>query len=292
MNYSVSVIIPSYHRTIDILSRAVESVQRQEYPILEIIIVDDNENGSILSKSIKAFCFTHQLKYIQSGGIGGAGARNCGANAALGEYIAFLDDDDEWLPEKLKVQLALFTSADIGLVYSRGYTVTVKADGTIFREHYATDQYYKTEVRYGDLLAKNYIGTTTQIVVRRDILQTIGGFDETLPSRQDYDLCLRVAKNYRCVGADHYLFIHYLHNDGQITSNPHTNMVGYRMLLHKYQKDIRRVDGAYRGFCYRIARCARADRSYVVLIMYTFLALLDDPFCASETIKKCLNIGL
>lgn len=291
MNDSVSVVIPSYHRTINILSRAVESVQRQDYPIWEIIVVDDNRDDLALSNAIKAFCLDHQLKYIFSGGIGGAGARNCGINAASGEYIAFLDDDDEWLPNKLKAQMALFTSPDIGLVYSRGYTVTIKTDGTVSREFYSTDRYYKTTVSYQDLLIKNYIGTTTQIVVRRVILQRLGGFDASFPSRQDYDLCLRVAKEYCCVGADQYLFIHYLHNGGQITADPHRNMVGYQMLLYKYRNDIRRVENAYRGFCYRIARYARIDRSYAVFAKYLLLALLDSPFRACETIKKCFHEG-
>lgn len=291
INDSVSVVIPSYHRSINTLSRAVESVRRQEYPIFEIIVVDDNKDDLALSNAIKAFCCNHQLKYIPSGGIGGAGARNCGISAASGKYIAFLDDDDEWLPEKLKVQIALFTSPTIGLVYSRGYTVTLKTDGTVSQKCYATDRYYKTKVSYRDLLIKNYIGTTTQIVVRRDILQKLGGFDESLPSRQDYDLCLRVAKEYCCIGADQYLFIHYLHNDGQITADPHRNMVGYQMILNKYRNDISRVKDAYRGFCYRIARCARADRSYAVFIRYLLLALFDSPLSARETIKRCFRTG-
>lgn len=291
MNDSVSVVIPSYHRTTSILSKAVESVRRQKYPILEIIVVDDNIDDLNLSTAIKAFCLDHQLKYILAGGIGAAGARNCGINAASGKYIAFLDDDDEWLPDKLVVQMALFTSPDIGLVYSRGYTVTIENNGTSSQKFYSTDRYYKVAVSYRDLLIKNYIGTTTQIVVRRDILQRLGGFDESLPSRQDYDLCLRVAKEYRCVGADRHLFIHYLHNEGQITADPHRNMIGYQMLLYKYRDDIHRVEDSYRGFCYRIARYARMNRSYTVFAKYVLLALLDSPFSARETIKKCFQIG-
>lgn len=289
MNHYVSVVIPSYCRTIDILSKAVESVKKQEYPILEIIIVDDNKNDYELSESIKRFCSIHQLKYIQSGGVGAAGARNRGINEASGEFIAFLDDDDEWLPEKLKIQMELFTSPRIGLVYSRGYTASINTDSTVSIDCYSTDKYYKTEVSYQDLLNKNYIGTTTQIVVRKSVLQKIGGFDENLPSRQDYDLCLRVAKAYRCIGANQYLFIHYHHNRGQITANPHKNMIGYQMLLLKYRSDICRVPGAYRGFCYRIARCARINQSYVIFIKYMVLSILNNPLRIYETINKCLK---
>lgn len=289
MNDSVSVIIPSCRRTITILSRAVDSVLQQTYPILEIIVVDDNRNDPALSQAIKDFCYEHRLNYISSGGIGGGGARNRGIEVALGEYVAFLDDDDEWLPQKIETQMALFACPNVALVYSRGYTVMTGADGVISRRRYATDLYYKMEVGYPELLMKNYIGTTTQIVVRRDVLQKLGGFDEMLPSRQDYDLCLRVAKKYRCVGADQYLFLHYLHDQGQITSDPQKNMVGYQMLLHKHRADIRCVKGAYRGFCYRIARCARINRSYVTFTKYVLLALLNDPAHASNTIKRCFE---
>lgn len=291
MTNSISVIIPSYRRTTAVLAKAVESVQLQKHPVSEIIVVDDNKNDPALSHSIKKFCKDYQAKYISSGGVGGAGARNRGIDAATGKYIAFLDDDDIWMPEKLSAQMVLFTDPSVGLVFSRGYTVTIKQDGTSSWEYYATDSYYKPQVSYQDLLVKNYIGTTTQLVVRRDILRKLGGFDETLPSRQDYDLCLRVAKEYRCIGSNEYLFIHYLHGGEQITANPHVNLVGYQMLLNKYHNDICHVPGAYCGACYRIARFARLDRSYGVFAKYMLLAILRDPFHIGKTIKKCFGLS-
>lgn len=292
MFYSVSVIIPTYRRTVDVLERAVDSVLKQTCLPSDIIVVDDNSEDSLLSQDIEAYCRTCRLRYILSGGLGGAGARNHGIQAAFGEYVAFLDDDDQWLPEKLEMQLPLFVSPDVGLVYSRGYTVTEGEGCPMSRKPYATDAYYKTEVCYQDLLLKNYIGTTTQLVVRRSILQTLGGFDESLPSRQDYDLCLRIAKVSRCVGADCYLFVHNIHTQGQITADPGKNMIGYEMLLNKYREDICQVKGAYRNFCYRIARCARAKRNYAVFTKYLLLALLNDPAQSGNTIKKCFNLKL
>lgn len=289
MNKLVSVVIPSYNRTTTTLKRAVESIYRQSYPELEVIVVDDNKDRPVLSKDIKEFCLPYGIRYIRSNGLGGAGARNVGIRTAVGEYIAFLDDDDEWLPEKLSSQIKLFADPDVGLVYSRGYTIIVKADGTISRRCYATDSYFLTEVGYQDLLRKNYIGTTTQIVVRRNILLKIGGFDESLPSRQDYDLCLRIAQEYRCIGVDSYLFNHYIHNSGQITADPHRNMVGYQMILRKYKKDICCRKNTYCGFCYRIARCARADRSYFIFLRYTFLACINNPRHFRKAFKKCLE---
>jgi len=289
---SVSVVIPTYHRTVAVLSRAVDSVLNQSFLPSDIIVVDDNNGDLQLSQDIAAFCRSCQVRYIYSGGRGGSGARNLGIQAACGEYVAFLDDDDQWLPEKLEIQLPLFESPDVGLVYSRGYTFTTGRNHPIGQKPYATDAYFKAEVFYKDLLLKNYIGTTTQLVVRRRILNAIGGFDESLPSRQDYDLCLRVAKVSRCVGADCHTFIHYIHSRGQITANPKANMLGYRMLLKKYRADIFYVKGAYHSFCCRIARCARANRSYPVFAVYYLMALLSDPAKIKKTTDKCFELKL
>lgn len=287
---TISVVIPTCGRTVETLSRAVKSVKAQQYASQEIIVVDDNKNNFLLSQELQKFCALNQLKYISSGGCGGGGARNCGITNATCKYVAFLDDDDEWLPNKLKVQLGLFTSSSIGLVYSRGYTVKVNADGTKTQTAYVTDKYYKTAVSYRDLLTRNYIGTTTQLLVKRDILLHLNGFDATLPSRQDYDLCLRVAKEYDCVGADQYLFRHYIHNCGQITSSAHSNMKGYQLLLSKYKDDIRKVPDSHRKFCYRIARCARKAHIYSTFIEFLLLALADNPLYACETLYKCFGL--
>lgn len=289
MNKSISIIIPSFNRSVRILSNAVESVFRQDYPISEIIVVDDNYDNPYLSKSIEEFCISNKLIYIQSHGIGASGARNCGINIASGEYIAFLDDDDEWLPQKIKAQMNLFSRPNIGLVYCRGYTTTINANGEISQGYYATDRYYKTKVTYDDLLMRNYIGTTTQIIIKKDILKKLGGFDETLPSRQDYDLCLRVSRKYQCVGSNQHLFIHHIHDKGQITDDPRRNIVGYQMLLRKYKKDIRSINDAYLGFCYRIARCAHAGQIYPIFIKYMILACLNNPLKICESIKKCFK---
>lgn len=287
MNNSISVIIPTIDRTVDTLNLAVQSVKKQKLPVSEIIIVDDNDtNHSALSANITNYCHENNLIYIQTGHVGAAAARNTGINSASGEYIAFLDDDDIWLPDKLFVQMPLFSESNVGLVYSRGYTINTKNDKKAVKTPYATDNYFKTEVFYQDLLIKNYIGTTTQLVIRKSVLAEIQGFDETLPSRQDYDLCLRVARHYRCVGADKYLFIHYIHSEKQITANSRINMIGYQLLFKKYKADIYKIKDAPRKWCYRIMRYAREDSSYIVFVKYLFIAIINSPLKFKETIKK------
>ena len=288
MNNFISVVIPTSCRTISILNNAVQSVKEQSLPVYEIIIVDDN-NDNTLSQNIILYCQGNNLIYAASGNAGAAVARNVGINIAKGTYVAFLDDDDVWLSNKLQMQMPLFSAPDVGLVYSRGYTVKTNNSENALTEPYATDRYYKTEVHYNDLLEKNYIGTTSQLVVRRSVLMQINGFDESLPSRQDYDLCLRIARHYRCVGVDDHLFLHYIHGKNQITANANINMKGYQLLFQKYKSDIYQIKEAPRKWYCRIARWALASSSYAIFINYLFLAISDNPHKIKETIKKCFE---
>lgn len=284
----ISAVIPTFCRTINMLNNAVQSVKKQTVPVYEIIIVDDNRDNS-LSEKISLYCQENDLIYIASGNVGAAAARNIGINIAKGDYIAFLDDDDIWLPNKLLLQMPLFLNSDTGLVYSRGYTTKLNDQGIALQIPYATDRYYKMEVRYEDLLEKNYIGTTSQIVAKKSVLLQINGFDESLPSRQDYDLCLRIARYYRCLGADEYLFLHNIHSDNQITSNTITNMQGYKLLFEKYKTDIQGVKDAPRKWCYRISNHALVGKSYGIFIKYFFMAILYNPLKIKETVARCFK---
>lgn len=288
MNDLISVIIPTYCRTISMLHLAVQSVKKQSIAVFEIIIVDDNYDF-VLSADLYSYCQKNSLIYATSGNVGAAAARNVGISIAKGTYVAFLDDDDTWLCNKLSVQMPLFSNSNVGLVYSRGYTVKTDDHGNILKKPYATDHYFKAEVYYKDLLEMNYIGTTSQLIVKKAVLIQINGFDESLPSRQDYDLCLRIAQHYRCLGADEYLFIHNIHSEKQITANATVNMRGYQNLFQKYKTDIYQIDDAPRKWCYRITRNALQAKSYAVFFKYLFLAILYNPLKVRETIKKCIE---
>lgn len=288
MNNQISVIIPTYCRAVSTLHAAVQSVKEQSVPVLEIIIIDDNYDTS-LSKEIVSYCQKNAIVYAASRNAGAAAARNIGISIAQGSFIAFLDDDDTWLPNKLRMQMPLFSDPSVGLVYSRGYTVKTDNCSNIIKKPYATDNYFKEFVRYSDLLEKNYIGTTSQLVTKKSVLLQINGFDESLPSRQDYDLCLRIAKHYQCLGVNEYLFIHNIHSENQITANASINMKGYQMLFRKYKSDIYQIADAPRKWCYRITRNALYGKNYFVFLKFLILAVLYDPFKIKETIQKCIT---
>lgn len=170
---TVSVIIPAYNAE-SFLDRAVQSVVSQSYPVQELIIVDDGsrdgtfECASAMPAPVRAF---------RQKNAGPAAARNTGAKEATGEWIAFLDADDAWLPGKLERQMQLAT-ADTGLVHCL----------------YRDDLHPPDEIGFDDLWDLNTIATST-VIVRRDVFRSLGGYDEdkAIVGVEDYNLWLKLA---------------------------------------------------------------------------------------------------
>ena len=187
----VSVIIPTYNRARD-LKEAVDSVLRQTYQNIEIIVVDDgstDETHEIMNS------FTDQrIKYIKKKNERHPGkTRNVGLQAAKGEYIAFLDDDDLWLPEKLEIQMAEMRKQP---QYAWSYT-HYKIFGTgESREYHIPPRQRNISGRILESLARfgSFLATPT-ICVKREVFDKTGGFAEIpeLRSGQDFDLWLRIA---------------------------------------------------------------------------------------------------
>ena len=118
----ISVVIPTHNRA-SFLKKAIESVLRQSYTNLEVIIVDDNSTDN--TKEVVNSYKDKRIKYIvHDKNKGGAVARNTGIIASTGDIVAFLDDDDEWLPEKIKKQMELFESKPfVDLIYTAFYLI-------------------------------------------------------------------------------------------------------------------------------------------------------------------------
>ena len=185
----ISVVIPTHNR-VDLLPRAIRSVQNQTYKDIEIIVVSDGSTDGTDNLMEELSKKDPRIKYISyHPGHNGNYARNQGIMAAHGEYVAFLDDDDEWLPSKLEEQLKIMESdPEIGLVYTGTHSVYVD-DGI---------EYDSYPIYQGDMskqiLYSNYIGSTTTVMLRRQIFEKSGLFDEELPAIQDYDLWIRVCQ--------------------------------------------------------------------------------------------------
>ncbi len=189
---SVSVVLPTYNRA-HTLPRAIASVLAQDARDLELLVVDDGSTDD--TRQVVGGINDPRLRYLQRPRNGGpAAARNTGLAHARGEYIAFQDSDDEWLPLKLNKQLAALRQAppDIGLVLCGQLRWDTR------NLCYLPDR-TRTGARQGQLreeILRSNFALTPSWLVRRAVFDAIGGFDETLPMLEDWEWLIRY--NERC----------------------------------------------------------------------------------------------
>ncbi|MGH9541802.1 MAG: glycosyltransferase family 2 protein [Terriglobales bacterium] len=186
----VSVIIPTYNCA-RYLPAAIESVLRQTYRDFEIIVVND---GSPDDTDTAVAPYLERIIYIKQANLGAPAARNRGLAASTGELIAFLDDDDEWMPEKLELQLPAFDDPRVGLVYSD--IRVVHDDGHVIESFLATRPLAASGYIFENFLASGFI-LTSCVVVSRRCLEDVGHFDESMRSLQDFDLWFRILRRWK-----------------------------------------------------------------------------------------------
>jgi glycosyltransferase involved in cell wall biosynthesis len=194
----VSVIIPTYNRAAYIAG-AIRSVQSQTHPSVEIIVADD---GSTDDTQQVVAGFGDAVVYVSLAHSGlPAATRNRGLDRATGDFIAFLDSDDLFLPGKLALQLAAFEQhPEAGLAYSDGYFFREDPGMPIGRT--LDGMPTPTGDALADLLRGNFL-TSPVVLVRRDCLDVVGVFDENPEffTAEDYDLWLRIAARFPFVYA-------------------------------------------------------------------------------------------
>lgn len=232
MNKLVTVIIPTFKRA-EALLKAIESVKSQTYSCLEIIVVDDNdpsgEDRRLTADVMAGYANDERIHYIRHDKNKGAcQARNTGLDAAKGEYVAFLDDDDLWVDTKLETQVAALNSSDADICYS-----------DMFLEYQGWRRYFtcvSDDDFYLSLLKQGFGICTSVLLISTTAIRSIDGFDSALPSMQDYDLLLRLAKKYKAVRIAQPLITYQLADDG-ISCNPVTKANGHRAIIEKYQHE-------------------------------------------------------
>ena len=188
----VSAIIPTHNRAAYV-SRAIDSALGQTWPNVEVIVTDD---GSSDNTAEVLDAYGARIKVVTQANQGLSAARNAAIAAASGEFIAILDDDDEWLPDRLAVQMPLMLdNPDIGL--AGGGMWLVDAGGAL-REQQQPDRQSIVELGLGDLLLANRIGCPTALI-RRHALEAAGPFDTTFAYAEDYDMWVRIAGHCKVV---------------------------------------------------------------------------------------------
>jgi glycosyltransferase involved in cell wall biosynthesis len=227
----VSVIIPTYNRA-RLLGRAIQSILNQTYPNFEIIIVDDCSSDNT-ENVVRSLC-DERIRYIrQEKNTGAVVARNRGIKAAIGEYVAFQDSDDEWLPEKLEKQMKAFEIGppDLGVVYTSYWRID-RGRGVYWPPSYLKQTYGRI---HDALLENNFIDTPTA-VVRKECFEKVGLF-ENLPRLQEWDLWLRISKRYSFGHVNEPLVNAYLQPDS-ISRNMNASVIAREYILKKYFKEI------------------------------------------------------
>jgi glycosyltransferase involved in cell wall biosynthesis len=219
--------------------RALESVLNQEYGNLEVIVVDDNGQESHFRRDVEVGIQSindNRIKLVQhKKNLGACAARNSGISKSNGEYIAFLDDDDEWLPQKVALQVdAFMKNRDVALVYCNNYIQKGNSRPVL----------QNRKLKYGycfkELLYSNFIGSTSFVMLKTSVFFEVGLFNEEMQSSQDYELWLRIAKTQKILGIDTPLVIYHVHDGDRISSSSQKKIEGLEMLNSIYWDEIKK----------------------------------------------------
>ncbi|MEW6570513.1 MAG: glycosyltransferase [Nitrospirota bacterium] len=228
----VSIIIPTFNRA-EFLRSAIKSVLNQTFQDFEIIVVDDASKDN--TREVVDRFHDSRIKYLYHNNNGGeAHARNTGMMNSNGQYIAFLDDDDEWLPDKLRLQVDLLdrSSVKCGLVYT-GYVAIDRINEKILLRRFPVK---RGEVQE-EILVGNFIGAPSTVVLRRECIERVGLFDERITYGLDYDLWIRISEHYHFDYVEDCLVIYNIH-ENRLSNNPELMARGLDDMVKKYGKNI------------------------------------------------------
>ncbi len=223
MSY-VTVVIPAYNRA-DLICETVDSVLAQTYQDFEIVIVDDGSTDD--TTAVLAPYLKHNVRVIYQDNQGEGSARNSGILAAKGEYIAFVDSDDLWMPTKLERQMAIFANRpQLAWVYTDAYAFDSDSKQELYILGEKNPQYEGAIAH--QLLLHNFIASPTPIV-RRSVFDEVGVFNHN-PIAADWDMWLRIAAKYP-IGRIAEVLAGYRVHSNAISQNSDP------LLAHKYRID-------------------------------------------------------
>lgn len=238
-NPLISVVIPAYNRQ-DTITYCLDSVVSQTYEKIEIIVVDDCSGDKTLSV-VQSYPDSRVRCIIQDKNAGAQAARNRGIMDANGDWIAFQDSDDEWLPDKLEKQVAVLAESSFdqrSFVYGNAYRFDRSRDEKTLR----LSRSVEGECPYAEmLLAPAPVFPT--ILASKKALEKIGYLDEKVPSFQEWDTAIQLARYCRFFHVKEPLMIYHVSNGDSISGNATRHVEGWRYIISKYEDDIRKLCG-------------------------------------------------
>ena len=233
----VSVIIPTHNRSF-LLKRAIQSVLDQTYPKFECIVVDDASKDQ--TPDVISSFEDDRIKYfLHEKNKGASAARNTGIRNSAGKFIAFLDDDDEWLDTKLEKQVTVLEKlpSKYGMVYC--WMDYYDSKEKIIFEHHPTLQGYV----FTQVLDAQRLGGCPTLLVRQNVIDEVGGFDESLLRGNDGDFIRRVCRKYEVDFVPEVLVkVHTAYGLGRISDNDKEGLknaiIGEKAKLKKFGKEL------------------------------------------------------
>jgi glycosyltransferase involved in cell wall biosynthesis len=227
----ISVIIPAYNIA-PYIGETLSSVFAQTFADYEVIVINDGSPDTVeLERALSGF--RDRIHYLKQENLGASAARNAGLQAARGEFIAFLDGDDLWLPNYLDEQIKFIREHDCDLVC---------ADASMFGETAPAGKTYMEwlmetappigRVSFRELISGQRCLITSGVIARRKLIVEAGLFDEALKTAQDYDLWLRLARSRARLMYQRAPLLHYRCHAGGLTGN----------LLNSFRRELRILD--------------------------------------------------
>lgn len=284
----ISVIIPTYGRP-RFLKRTIQSVLDQTFQNLEVFVIDDNDPNTTEREETESVMTSfsderlHYLKHLHN--LNGSAARNTGIEQARGKYIAFLDSDDEYMPERLEKCFKVMEAADemVAGVYT----------GCEFRRSGKT-YHTMTEVNAGnylvDTLACTFnLGTGSNLFIRKKVVDEINGFDPSFLRHQDYEFLVRVFENYTLEAIPEVLVIK--NNENVNLPNVEKMIDIKKQYLKKYKKIIQTRTEDEKRYIYhnqyiQIAEAAQKTKKYKLAKQFYAKAKSQSSLTARENLRR------
>jgi glycosyltransferase involved in cell wall biosynthesis len=226
MNTLISAIIPTHDRP-EMLRRAIKSVESQTHSPIELIVVGSPQTGDV--RKLVTHAETEQTKYIDASASSPSIARNIGINQANGKYLAFLDDDDEWISNKTETHLDRILETNTGACHVGIRKIGPNGINSISKPKAEGD------VTKTLLENKGVYGTVSALMIRRDLAESIAGFDDRLVTCEDGDFNIRLSLHTNFSTVCNPLVNKYTGDYQQVTDVPRSIHKDQSIMISKHQ---------------------------------------------------------
>lgn len=290
---TISVVISCYNYA-QYLGACLESAIKQTFKAIEIIVIDDGSTDNT-NEVVKPYLSDPRVRYIYQNNKGQAYAKNTGIRNTRGEFIAFLDADDYWETTKLEKQMALFNDPLVGVVYSTARYIDDQGNSKRIRIQMKYLQPREGLItRY--MIFDNFVPFSSS-VVRREVFQKVGIFDESLRMAIDWDLWLRVSVHYRFQYVKEPLLFYRVGHPGQMSKNLEVRQACTDKIIKRFieenpthvsltqKRQVHHYTLMNRGLYFREMNLTRSTQNF-------FKALLQWPFSGGVYRSLLKNLQL